>query len=99
MLCRRQMVPFRIERRRSLIASATTAGYSTVVGPHGCAMSSLRETARELLPAWGYGCSHHRPHGSLRDLVPSEFAARDQIYLAVARYMTVTVFVSLPTRH
>jgi transposase InsO family protein len=36
------------------------------------------DQARELLRAWRHDYNHHRPHGSLGHLTPSEFATQGQ---------------------
>jgi putative transposase len=36
------------------------------------------EDAREKIEAWRHDYNHHRPHGSLGHLTPSEFVAHRQ---------------------
>jgi putative transposase len=36
------------------------------------------EEARSVLRSWQHDYNHHRPHGSLGHLTPSEFAVRGQ---------------------
>ena len=37
------------------------------------------DQAREVLAVWRHDYNHHRPHGSLGRLTPSEFATKGQI--------------------
>lgn len=46
------------------------------------AMDKALEQAQRIIEAWRRDYNHHRPHGSLGKLTPSEYVKSDQVRLA-----------------